>query len=59
MERNEKTCCICGEKFKGYGNDPWPVIKAEDAVCCDTCNREVVLPERIIMMQEKAKKDHE
>lgn len=40
-----KVCCICGEKFEGWGNDPWPV--KEDGECCDKCNYEKVIPARI------------
>jgi len=45
-----KKCCICGKEIKGWGNDPWPVVKDNDAECCDECNYEVVLPARIIGM---------
>ena len=38
-------CCICGKKFKGYGNNPYPVKKY--GTCCDQCNMEVVIPERV------------
>ncbi len=44
--RDEKqVCCICGKEFEGYGNNPDPV-KLEGK-CCDKCNEEVVIPERI------------
>lgn len=39
------TCCICGEEFTGYGNNPSPV--AEEGKCCDSCNLHFVLPARI------------
>ena len=39
MEK-EYICCICGKKFKGYGNNPWPI--KEDGKCCDECNKEVI-----------------
>ena len=38
------TCCICGEEFTGYGNNPWPI--KEEGRCCDNCNWQVIL-ERI------------
>ena len=41
------TCCICGQVFTGYGNNPWPVNDDEDARCCDTCNADVVIPARV------------
>lgn len=49
----EHTCCICGKKFTGWGNNPWPVCKEEDAICCDDCNWEKVLPARIQNLKNK------
>lgn len=43
-----KTCCICGEKIEGWGNNPWPI--KEDGECCDKCNYEKVIPARIKKM---------
>ncbi len=40
-------CCICGETFTGYGNNPWPVVKDATARCCDNCNALEVIPARI------------
>jgi hypothetical protein len=40
----EKTCCICGMKFTGYGYNPYPI--KESGECCRQCNYEVVVPER-------------
>lgn len=40
-----KTCCICGKEFIGYGNNPAPV--KEKGRCCDECNATVVIPKRI------------
>ena len=52
-------CCICGKEIEGYGNNPWPVSTNEDDRCCDECNLEVILPERILtlMRLEKEKKN--
>lgn len=50
MELQEKKCCICGKKFVGWGNDPWPVNMDEKARCCDKCNSEKVLPARLAQM---------
>ena len=41
-------CCICGQLFEGWGNNPWPVVK--DGNCCNECNINVVVPARIEMM---------
>lgn len=38
-------CCICGQKFTGYGNNPYPV--KEKGRCCDECDNSVVIPTRI------------
>lgn len=36
---NEKhICCICGEEFEGFGNNPYPANKDENVRCCDVCN---------------------
>ena len=43
MEK-EHICCICGKRFKGYGNNPDPV--KDEGVCCDECNLKVVIPTR-------------
>lgn len=40
-------CCICGQEFTGYGNNPYPVNSDEDARCCDDCNDTVVIPARL------------
>lgn len=48
------TCCICGQVFMGYGNNPWPVNDDEDAHCCDTCNMDVVIPARVRRLMESA-----
>lgn len=45
MESNEKVCCICGKKFTGWGNNPWPV--ADDGSCCNECNMSKVIPARL------------
>ena len=50
MEKKEiKKCCICGKEIKGYGNNASPLF---DGVCCDECNKKVVLS-RLIVMQYK------
>lgn len=43
-------CAICGQEIKDYGNNPYPVRTAEDAICCDDCNAEFVLPVRIMLI---------
>lgn len=48
MKQDSKTCCICGKKFKEYGNNPAPV--KDEGLCCDDCNFNVVIPARMDMM---------
>lgn len=52
-----KKCCICGCEFTGCGNDPWPVVKDEDAYCCDDCDNGYVIPARIEEMNERNLKE--
>jgi hypothetical protein len=40
-----KVCCICNEKFIGWGSNPYPV--KEDGECCKPCDDNVVIPARI------------
>ena len=50
MYNDVKVCCICGKKFMGWGNNPWPVVKDENATCCDECNGKYVLGARLDLM---------
>ena len=45
-----KICCICGQVFVGYGNDPWPVRM--EGQCCNDCNMDQVIPARMLMLKE-------
>ena len=48
MDRHgEYICCICGNKFFGWGNNPWPINSNDGAKCCDMCNLTRVIPARI------------
>ena len=49
----EQICCICGKKFTGWGNNPWPVVNDPGAECCNDCNNTYVIPARIKMMLDK------
>jgi len=37
-------CCLCGENFYGYGNNPFPLSK--EGACCSKCDNEKVIPAR-------------
>ena len=50
---SEYVCCICGKTFNGYGNNPYPVSKDENAKCCDQCNLDAVIPARLMEMYQK------
>lgn len=46
-----KKCCICGEWFNEWGNNPWPIKL--DGSCCDRCNNEAVIPARLKVVYHK------
>ena len=50
MSNQEFVCCICGKKFTGWGNNPWPVVDNDNARCCDECNAKDVIPARLAML---------
>jgi len=39
------TCVICDNFYKGSGNNPEQI--KEDGRCCDNCNSNVVIPQRM------------
>lgn len=45
----KNKCCICGKKYEGYGNNAEPY---KSGFCCDACNSEYVIPERLKKMYE-------
>jgi len=45
MKEKTQVCSICGKTFIGYGNNAQPVNNGR---CCNDCNNERVMPERII-----------
>lgn len=57
IERLLFTCCICGNRFIGHGNNPEPLQSITNR-CCDRCADEYVLPARIRqIMQEDTRKE--
>lgn len=46
-------CCICGKEIKGYGNNPYLVVKKDGKKCCDECNITKVIPARIELIKIK------
>ena len=49
MSKKNRKCCLCGEKLPtgDYGNNPEPLKSLASGVCCNKCNREKVIPERL------------
>lgn len=41
----KQKCCICGNTFTGYGNNPAPI--KHKGRCCDECNKSTVIPSRV------------
>ena len=41
----EHTCCLCRQRFRGYGNNPWPVL--QDGKACEECNIKIVITARL------------
>ena len=52
-----KKCCICGKKFDGWGNNPYPA--REKGECCDKCNWEIVIPMRMLLYKGQRKEKGE
>jgi hypothetical protein len=51
QEKSTQTCCLCGNKFNGHGNNPRPLpIKKETDRCCDDCNTTKVIPQRLMQV---------
>jgi hypothetical protein len=44
---NSQVCVLCKESFAGWGNNPEPLAKYEEGVCCDQCDMDKVIPQRI------------
>ena len=36
----ENTCCFCQQRFRGYGNNPSPIMR--DGKACEECNSKIV-----------------
>lgn len=50
--KENKVCSICGNEFKGFGNNPYPFDRD---ICCDECNKNVVIPLRIMLSKMNKK----
>ena len=47
MKKEKYPCCICGEHYEGWGNNPEPASLW--GKCCKTCDYKVVIPARITL----------
>ena len=41
-------CCFCKSVIDGYGNSIRPLIRERNARCCDNCNRDIIIPLRML-----------
>ena len=46
MERSGK-CCFCGKSYDNWGNDIRPLVTGKGDRCCNECNINIVIPNRI------------
>ena len=46
-ENKPVKCCLCGKEITGYGHNAQPV---KCGVCCDSCNENIVIPNRVLQM---------
>lgn len=44
---NEYVCVTCGGRFRGWGNNPDPIVDTTTRRCCDACNSRYVIPARL------------
>lgn len=57
-EYTEKICCLCGRPIGDlFGNNPWPLVKDENARCCNECNMSKVIPARIELIKKHSEKE--
>lgn len=58
MNKEKHVCCLCGDTFTGYGNNPDGALDANYNLiewtpndrCCDHCNATKVIPGRISLI---------
>lgn len=57
MAKKVRKCCICskGMPVGYYGNNPEPIKIS--GVCCDECNRNVVIPARLVRISQRGTKE--
>lgn len=52
--KKKRVCILCGNKLPvgNFGNNPEPVAAFKDGVCCDECNKNIVIPARLKQKEE-------
>ena len=46
-------CCICGQPYDLYGNNPYPLTTDESQRCCNACDWAYVMPARLLARSGK------
>ena len=46
-ENQISKCVLCGDDYRGWGNNPEPVKSFDDGQCCNSCNAVYVIPARL------------
>jgi hypothetical protein len=54
QENKQNVCVICGQEFEGYGHNAMPLKSGK---CCDKCNMEHVVPERMLVAKMTQNKE--
>ncbi|MBP3708347.1 MAG: hypothetical protein J6J36_07125 [Clostridia bacterium] len=47
LEGKANICSICGKQYEGMGNDIRPLVTSRGNRCCDKCNMDIVIPNRM------------
>lgn len=50
--KKKYKCCFCGNMCDGWGNNPAPLKEDGKNRCCDLCNKDIVVPVRVILMKK-------
>lgn len=53
IKNHHYNCCFCKREYTGYGNNPYPVSLDSADICCDDCNKSIVIPARINQLLNK------
>lgn len=49
-------CCFCKNEIIGVCNDVRPLIIKRNAMCCDNCNRDIIV--RLRMLESISYREH-